>query len=81
MELTYEQIKQKQDAERLMHQWWTLISEKERQDTVRGIRGCMQYGCAVTVQSMPDAGKQAVQDAYARHLKHVAELEAKYPSA
>ena len=79
--MTYEEIKAQQDAERLMHQWWALISERERQDVVKGIRGCLQYGCAVTVQRMPEAGKQAVQDAYTRHLKHVADLEAKYPSA
>lgn len=81
MELTYEQIKAKQDAERAMHQWWTLISERERQDTVKGIRGCLEYGCTVTVQRMPDAGKLAVRDAYARHCKLVADLEAKHPSA
>ncbi len=79
--MTYEEIKAKQDAERAMHQWWILISERERQDTVKGIRGCLEYGCTVTVQRMPEAGKQAVQDAYAKHCKHVAELEARYPSA
>jgi hypothetical protein len=80
MELTYEQIKAQQDAERIMHQWWTLISERERQDTVKGISGCLQYGCTVNVQRMPDAGKLAVRDAYAGHCKRVAELEAAHPS-
>jgi hypothetical protein len=80
MDLTYEQIRAQQDAERAMHQWWILISERERQDTVKGIRGCLEYGCTVTVQRMPDAGKMAVQDAYAQHLKRVADLEAAHPS-
>lgn len=78
--MTYEEIKAKQEADRLMHQWWTLLSERERQKVVNGIRGCLEYGCTVMVQRMPDAGKQAIKDAYGRHLKHAAELEAKYPS-
>lgn len=79
IELTYEQIRAQQDAERAMHQWWTLISERERQDTVKGIKGCLQYGCTVTVQRMPEAGKLAVMGAYAKHMKVVADLEAAHP--
>jgi hypothetical protein len=76
MDLTYEQIKANEPAERLMYQWWVLISERERQDTVKGIRGCIEYGCTVMVQRMPQAGKLAVRDAYARHQKLMADLEA-----
>jgi hypothetical protein len=79
--LTYEQIKAKQDADRLMHQWWTLLSEKERGDIVKGIKGCHDYGATIMVQRMPEAGQNAVREAYAEHMVRVAELEAKYPSA
>lgn len=64
-----------------MWQWWTVISERERREIVSGIRGCMEYGCTVSPHKLPEAAKLAVRDAYARHLKVVADLEAKYPSA
>ena len=79
-ELTYEQVKAKQDAERLMYQWWTLLSEQERQDAVKGIVGCLQFGLTRNVTQMPETGKLAVELAYARHLEHVAELERLHPA-
>lgn len=80
-DLTYEQIKAKQDAECLMHQWWTLIGEQERQAVVKGIPRCLEYGCAVTVNRMPPDGQRAVRDAYAKHLVRVAELESAHPAS
>lgn len=65
--------------ERKMWQWWTLISEAERRDVVAGIHSCTEYGSVVSENRMPDAGKLAVRDAYARHLKLVADLEAAHP--
>ena len=75
MELTYEQIREKESQERAMHQWWTLISERERQDIVKGIPRCLEFGCTVTVQRLPEGGKTAVKEAYARHCKHVEMVE------
>ena len=81
MDMTYEQIKAKQDADRLMHQWWTLIGEPERAIIVMGIRGCFEYGLAMTINQMPEVGQLAVREAYARHLIRVAELEGQHPAS
>lgn len=79
MDLTYEQMRAKQNAERAMAQWWVLLSEQGRQTIVKGIPRCLEYGCTVTMQRLPDAGKLAVQTAYAKHRKAVDELEATFP--
>lgn len=54
--------------------YWSVVSEKERQDMVTGIRGCIEYGSTVTFQRLPDAAKFKVQSAYARHQKLVSDL-------
>lgn len=66
--------------ERQMHQWFCMISERERLDIVAGIPGCSEYGATKMLQRMPDAAKLAVRDAYARHLKLCADLEAAHPA-
>ena len=62
--------------ERQMHQWFILISEQERRKIVAGIPGCMTFGSVAMLQRLPEAAKLAARDAYARHLKLVADLEA-----
>jgi len=79
MELTYEQIREKESQERAMYQWWTLLSEQERQRILKGIPGCLKFG--LTQTNLPEAGKQAIVDAYAKHRLWVEELEAAHPSA
>jgi hypothetical protein len=81
MELTYEQIRAREDADRAMYQWWTMLSERERQETVKGIKGCLQFGLTFYVQRMPETGQTAVRQAYARHLEWVAKLEAEHPES
>jgi hypothetical protein len=76
---TNEQIRAVTNAATQMHQWWTLISEKERQEIVKGIKGCHNYGATIMLQAMPQEGKDAVRIAYANHLQHVLELEAAHP--
>jgi len=65
--------------ERAMHQWFCMISEADRADIVAGIPGCREFGAIKMLQRMPEAAKQAARDAYARHLKLCADLEAAYP--
>jgi hypothetical protein len=79
-EPTYEQMKAMQDAERAIHQWWIMISEKERRDMVAGIPGCYTYGAVNMLQRLPAPAQDKVREAYARHLIHVAELEAAHPA-
>jgi hypothetical protein len=67
--------------ERAMHQWFILISEQERREIVAGIPGCMTFGAVSMLQRLPDAAKLAARDAYASHLKLVADLEAAHPAA
>ena len=78
MELTYEQIREKESQERAMYQWWTLLSEQERQRILKGIPGCLKFG--LTQTKLPEAGKQALIEAYAKHLLWVESLEAAHPS-
>jgi hypothetical protein len=78
MELTYEQMKEREAKGRAMYQWWTLLSEQERQKIVKGIPGCLKFG--LTQTNLPEAGKQALVNAYAEHLLWVESLEAAHPS-
>ena len=61
-----------------MWQWWALISEAERRESVQGIAGCTEYGCVRS--ALPEAGRHAVRMAYAKHQKLMADLEAAHPA-
>jgi len=45
--------------------YWSAISEAERQELVKDVRGSIEYGSSVTFQRLPDAAKFKVQAAYA----------------
>lgn len=66
--------------EREMWQWFTLLPESERREIVQGISGCLSYGAVSMPARLPDAAKDAVRGAWAKHLVRVAELEALYPA-
>jgi hypothetical protein len=65
---------------REMHQWFVLISEKERRDIVAGEPGCFTYGAVSMLQRLPKPAQEKVCAAYAAHLEHVAELERLHPA-
>ena len=49
--------------------YWSAISEAERQELVKDVRGSIEYGSSVIFQRLPDAAKFKVQAAYARTMK------------
>jgi hypothetical protein len=67
--------------ERQMHQWWILISEKERRDMISDTPGCYSYGAIKMLQQLPEDAKAKVRAAYTAHLERVAELERLHPAS
>lgn len=65
--------------ERAMHQWFVLISEKERREMVAGIPGCYTFGAVGMLQRLPVAAQEKVRAAYVLHLEEVARLEEAHP--
>lgn len=66
--------------EREMHQWFVLISEKERREMIADVPGCFTFGAVSMLQRLPKAAQDKVRAAYAIHLEHVAELERLHPA-